>query len=97
MFCQDVAPLPVPNGQPIIFCPDGSLLPQIPKAHKVGDMHFEDSGSPSINKRWSVAGSSREAALFVLRGLWEAWLESAWDEDAKCNVEGLLDGLGMEE
>ena len=44
-----MAPLTVPDGQPIIFCPDGSFPPQMPNAHKVGDMHFEDSGSPSIN------------------------------------------------
>ena len=44
-----MAPLTVPDGQPIIFCPDGSFPPQMPNAHKVDDMHFEDSGSPSIN------------------------------------------------
>ena len=44
-----MAPLPVPKGQPITFCPDGSLPPPIPKAHIVDDMHFEDSSSPSIS------------------------------------------------
>ena len=43
-----MAPLPVPKGQPITFCPDGSLPQPIPKAHIVDDMHFEDSSSPSI-------------------------------------------------
>ena len=43
-----MAPLPVPKGPPITFCPDGSLPPPIPKAHIVDDMHFEDSSSPSI-------------------------------------------------
>ena len=44
-----MAPLPVPKGPPITFCPDGSLPPPIPKAHIVDDMHFEDSSSPSIS------------------------------------------------
>ena len=44
-----MAPLPVPKGQPITFCPDGSLPQPIPKAHIVDDMHFEDSSSPSIS------------------------------------------------
>ena len=43
-----MAPLPVPKGPPITFCPDGSLPQPIPKAHIVDDMHFEDSSSPSI-------------------------------------------------
>ena len=36
-----MAPLSVPNGPPITFCPDGSLPPPMPKAHIVDDMHFE--------------------------------------------------------
>ena len=44
-----MAPLPVPKGPPITFCPDGSLSQPIPKARIVDDMHFEDSSSPSIS------------------------------------------------